>query len=95
VIDPLVYLTLVVKCITTTGKWGCARLADMDATADRRDTAIVLRNGSRSRSMAVSQRYERIDDEEAEECANKVMDWLMADETTELLGCSSSPFRRR
>lgn len=89
------YASAVAHCIMRTDAWGRKRLAELNDTYDRRRTTVTLSNGKRSRSVAVVDDRMGMKEEEAERCANHVMDWLYAPETTEMLTACPSGSRRR
>lgn len=51
---------------------------------NRRRTVITLSAGKRTRALTIDQRSV-VSDEEATRWAHQVMEWLLADQTTELL----------
>ena len=83
--DSLSYAVLVADTLRRADAWGRKKMANRHDRYDERRTTITLTNGKRSRSLTVGDNGMGMSDERADECANQVMGWLLADETTELL----------
>lgn len=86
---PFVYALAVAEAINETNDRAMAALAKGTGLYDRRVTTILLVNGRRSRSITVEDKGMGMPARKAKECAETIMDWLTADETTELLTASS------
>ena len=84
-----IYALAVAQAITETNDRAMATLARNGGLFDQRFTTITLTNGNRSRSITVEDKGMAMPSRKARECAEKIMDWLTADETTELLTASS------
>lgn len=83
--DSLSYAVLVADTLRRADAWGRKKMAERHDRYDERRTTITLTNGTRSRSLTVGDDGMGMSDERADQCANQVMEWLLADETTELL----------
>jgi len=86
---PVMYAAVVAEVINETNDRAMASLAKHGGLFDRRITTITLTNGKKSRSITVEDKGMGMPARKAKECAERIMDWLTADETTELLKASS------
>ena len=82
---PEVRAFFVARALQETNRKGMAALARIADTWEWRQTTITLISDQRTRSITVKDTKMAMSESEATECTERIMEWLDANETTELL----------